>query len=73
MELQSRFDLLKVRVMENRPVEEELWHKKGWAVKTGYDPRGKGWSEFGNLAGYTRAEVEGVPILPVDETRERIT
>ncbi len=61
------FDLFKVRLIENRPVEEELWFTEGWASKTGYDPRGKGWSEFGNLAGYTRAEVEEVPILPVDE------
>ncbi len=61
------FDLLKVRVLENRPVEEELWHTKGWAAKTGYDPRGKGWRGIGNLGGYTRAEVQEVPILPIDE------
>ena len=61
------YDLFKVRLMENRTVEEELWFTNGWAAKTGYDPRGKGWSEFGNLAGYTREEVEEVPILPVDE------
>jgi len=61
------FDLFKVRLMENRPVEEEQWFTKGWASKTGYDPRGKGSYEFGNLAGYTRAEVEEVPILPVKE------
>jgi hypothetical protein len=61
------FDLLKVRVLENRPIEEELWRTKGWAAKTGYDPRGKGWRGIGNLGGYTRAEVQEVPILPIDE------
>ena len=64
------FDLLKVRGLENQSPDAELWHTQGWATQTGYDPRGLGWGEFGNLAGYTRAEVEAVPILPADELLE---
>lgn len=60
------FDLFKVRFFENRAPEEELWHTRGWVVKTGYDPRGIGRRELGNLVGYTQEEVEAVPILPVD-------
>jgi hypothetical protein len=61
------FDVFKVRLFENQPATEELWHQRGWAAKTGYDPRGIGWGGFGNLAGYSWHEVEAVPILAVDE------
>lgn len=60
-------DLFKVRFIEDRPVEEELWFAKGWVAKTGYDPRGKGWNEFGNLAGYTQSEVQEIPNFEADE------
>jgi len=60
-------DVFKTRLFENRPPEDELWYTQGWALKTGYDPRGLGAAGFGNLAGYTRAEVAAVPILSVDE------
>lgn len=53
-------DLFKTRIFENCPPEAELWHTRGWATKTGYDPRGLGTAGFGNLAGYTRAEVDAV-------------
>ena len=61
------FDVFKTRLFENGPPEAELWYACGWAVKTGYHPRGIGWGGFGNLAGYTRAEVDAVPILSADE------
>jgi hypothetical protein len=61
------FDVFKVRLFENQPATEELWHRCGWAAKTGYDPRGIGWGGFGNLAGYSRQEVEAVPALAADE------
>ncbi|MCP4538795.1 MAG: hypothetical protein GY832_16805 [Chloroflexi bacterium] len=64
------FDLLKVRVLENQLPDTELWYTQGWAAQTGYDPRGLGWGGFGNLAGYTRAQVKAIPILPADKLLE---
>ena len=61
------FDLLKVRALENQDSAAEQWFTAGWAVRTGYDPRGLGYGGFGNLAGYTQAEVAAVPILPAEE------
>lgn len=61
------FDLFKVRFFESRTPEEELWHTRGWAAKTGYDPRGIGGRGQGNLYDYTREEVEAVPILSADD------
>jgi hypothetical protein len=61
------FDLFKVRFFENLPPEEELWHTRGWAAKTGYDPRGIGRRELGNLVGYTQEEVKAVPILSAED------
>lgn len=61
------FDVFKVRLFENQPAEEELWHKCGWTAKTDYDPRGIGWGGFGNLAGYSLQEVDAVPMLTVDD------
>lgn len=60
-------DLLKVRLLENRPALEELWFTSQWVQRTGYDPRGLGWSGFGNLTGYTTAEVAAVPLLSADD------
>ena len=61
------FDVFKVRLFENQPATEELWHKSGWALKTKYDPSGIGWGGFGNLAGYSWQEVEAVPELTLAE------
>lgn len=61
------FDLVKVQFFESQPAEAELWHTRGWTAKTGYDPRGIGGRGQGNLYGYTREEVEAVPILPADD------
>jgi hypothetical protein len=60
-------DLLTVRAFENRPPEEEQWQTRGWAKKTGYDPRGIGYQGFGALTGYTQEEVAAVPVLSADE------
>jgi DinB superfamily len=60
-------DLLTVRAFENRPPEEEQWHIRGWAKKTGYDPRGIGYQGFGVLADYTQKEVAEVPVLDANE------
>jgi hypothetical protein len=60
-------DLFKVCFFENRAPEEELWYTRGWAAKTGYDPKGIGRRGFGNLVGYTQEEVKAVPILSADD------
>ena len=61
------FDVFRVRFFEDRPAEEELWHVRGWAAGTGYDPRGIGWRGYGNLARYTKEEVDALPELSVEE------
>jgi DinB superfamily len=48
--------------------EEECWFRHGWALLTGYDPRGLGLNEWGMLTGYTQKEVAAIPHL----TREQI-
>jgi len=64
------FDVFKTRLFENAPPEAEIWHTREWASKTGYYPWGIGWGGFGNLAGYTLAEVADIPILSADELFE---
>lgn len=61
------FDVFKTRLFENSSPEAEVWYARGWASKTGYHPWGIGWGGFGNLAGYSRAEVAAIPILSADE------
>jgi hypothetical protein len=60
-------DLLTVRALENRPAGEEQWFTRGWAARTGYDPRGLGAEGFGALTGYTRDEARAVPPLAVHD------
>ena len=60
-------DLLKVRVLDSLPPEDELWHTRGWAARTGYDPRGLGYKGYGTVTGYTQEEVAAIPILTADE------
>lgn len=60
-------DVLTVRVLEDRPAEQELWHTRGWLERTGYDPRGIGYRGLGVLTGYTIAEVAALPALNADE------
>lgn len=60
-------DVLRARVLEDKPREAEQWYVGGWAQKTAYDPRGKGAGGLGNLAGYTQEQVAEVPILPADD------
>lgn len=61
------FDILKTRCLEDRPITDEVWFSQGWLAKTGYDPRGIGWNESGNLAGYNPEEVQAVPVLSSPE------
>jgi hypothetical protein len=63
-------DVLKVKIIENRPHQDQLWYARGWASKTGYDPAGLGIGGFGNLAGYTLDQVKEVPLLSAKELLE---
>jgi DinB family protein len=60
-------DVLVVQVLENRPAEQEQWFTRGWAQRTGYDPRGVGYRGLGVLTGYTQPEVAAIPALPAEE------
>lgn len=60
-------DLLAIRVLQNRPAEEELWHTQGWRERTGYDPRGVGFAGWGVLTGYSWDEVLALPKLSASE------
>jgi hypothetical protein len=60
-------DVITVQVLSNKPADQELWHTRGWAKKTGYDPRGIGYKGLGVVMGYTQAEVKAIPILSADE------
>lgn len=59
-------DFVKVRALEDRPAEDELWFARGWAAETGYDPRGLGFGGLGALTDYTMDQVHAVPALPAD-------
>ena len=63
-------DLLKVRIIENKPDQDQLWYATGWASRTNYDPAGLGFGGFGNLAGYTLDQVKAVPLLSAEESLE---
>jgi hypothetical protein len=63
-------DVLKVKIIENKPNPNQLWYAKGWASKTNYDPSGFGIGGFGNLAGYTLDQVKAVPLLSAGELLE---
>jgi hypothetical protein len=63
-------DLLKVKIIENRPDPNQLWYSEGWASKTNYDPAGLGFGGFGNLSGYSLDQVKEVPLLSAAELLE---
>jgi hypothetical protein len=54
-------DFLAVRILQDKPAEEEGWHTQGWREKTGYDPRGIGYGGWGVVTGYTWEEVLAIP------------
>ncbi len=60
-------DLLRARILEKRTSREELWYLFGWALRKRYDPTGIGTAGLGNLVGYTRAQVEALPVLTAHE------
>ncbi len=63
-------DVLRVKIIENLPDHKQLWHARGWAARTNYDPAGLGTGGFGNLSGYSLEQVIEVPILSAGESLE---
>jgi hypothetical protein len=60
-------DALRTRGFARRDPAHELWIANGWAVRTGYDPRGVGHLGLGAITGYTPAEVDAIPRLSADD------
>ena len=60
-------DVLTVQLLEHQAASSEQWQTRGWAEKTGYDPRGIGYGGFGAITGYTQQEVAAIPFLDADE------
>lgn len=60
-------DLLVIRLLKNKPAEEEQWHTQGWMTRTGYDPRGIGFGGLGAITGYTQKEVSVLPEMSAEE------
>jgi len=60
-------DFMAVCALEGRPQDEQQWLTRGWATRTGYDPRGIGEFGYGTLTGYTIEEVNQVPALTAEE------
>lgn len=61
------FDVLTMRVLQNRPYTAETWYTCGWAAKTNYDPHDIGFGGWGTLARFTPADVVLIPLLTADE------
>jgi hypothetical protein len=61
-------DVLKVRIIENKPDQNQLWYAMDWAEKTGYEPSGLGFGGFGNLAAYTLDQVKAVPLFSAEDS-----
>jgi len=60
-------DVFLILQAEGHASEEECWFRRGWAERTGYDPRGIGQNGWGMLSGYSQDEVMAMPSL----TREQ--
>ncbi|NUO58253.1 MAG: DinB family protein [Hamadaea sp.] len=56
-------DLLTHQAWRAEPVSGEVWHRNGWAARTGYDPTGLGFQGYGVVTGFTVEEVDAVPFL----------
>ncbi|GIH06101.1 hypothetical protein Rhe02_41680 [Rhizocola hellebori] len=54
-------DVVAHRVWVDGEAGDELWHARGWARQTGYDPSGLGHAGLGVVTGYTLAEVNAIP------------
>jgi DinB superfamily len=47
--------------VRDQEAEQEVWFTEGYAGQTGYDPRGIGTHGWGQITGYTAAEVQAIP------------
>lgn len=59
-------DVIGQRAWVDGPVGGELWHARGWASRTGYDPTGLGYRGLGVVTGYTVEEVDRIPPIGLD-------
>lgn len=55
------FDIFLTQQAQGKPAENEVWFRKGWVERTGYDPRGIGRDGWGSVLDYTREEVAAIP------------
>lgn len=65
-------DFLGTRAFTGAGVRAEVWHRDGWADRTGYDPTGVGYLGLGTLTGYSPAEMRAVPRLSCDSLRDYV-
>jgi len=56
-------DVLVNVLLTGGALADQIWHQKGWAERTGYDPDGVGYRGWGVLTGYTQVDVAEVPTL----------
>jgi hypothetical protein len=54
-------DVYLTQYIKGQVSKEEYWFRQGWAIKTGYDPRGNGQNGLGMLTGYTQEEAALIP------------
>jgi hypothetical protein len=66
-------DILGTRILQDRAAEDEQWFVRGWAEKTGYDPRGIGHLGLGAITGYSLQEAAAVPELSASELLTYLT
>ncbi len=57
------FDVFFTQMVKGEPAEKECWFRRGWAGRTGYDPRGIGRDGWGSVNGYSQEEVRAIPRL----------
>jgi hypothetical protein len=55
------FDVFFTQQALGEPSARECWFSKGWAEKSGYDPRGIGSDGWGSVNGYTSEQVAAIP------------
>jgi hypothetical protein len=54
-------DVFLTRYAQEKEAGKEAWFSRGWAERTGYDPRGLGRDGWGSVNDYSREEVAAIP------------
>lgn len=62
-------DVFLTQHVHDHDATEEIWHTGGWAVASGYDPRGIGTNGWGMLTGYTAEEAAAIPRISAETLR----